>query len=115
MVQEVIWSDEALLALGDALQYLEENFSKIETKKFTDRIKRKVILLKSNPRLGRKVSKKPNTYKTVINKRIVLYYLYKPIKKEIHLLAVLEYFAKSKKIKRINYEVSSYADSRLVN
>ena len=87
MVQKITWSDDADLTLENALQYLEHNFSKIEIQKFTERIKQKVILIKSNPRLGRKVGKKSNVYKTVINKRIVLYYRYKPLKNEIVLLS----------------------------
>ena len=47
MVQKITWSDDADLTLENALQYLEHNFSKIEIQKFTERIKQKVILIKS--------------------------------------------------------------------
>lgn len=43
-------------------------------------------MLISNPRLGRKTGKRTNFRKTTINKRVVLYYQYKPRKKEIELL-----------------------------
>src|SRR4051812_15988098 len=98
MVQKVTWTERAEVTFLEAIGYLETNFSEVETEKFTARIQHKLLLLKNNPRLGRK-SKRPNVFKTVINKRIVLLYQYKPIKKEVLLLAFWNTLQNPKKLK----------------
>jgi len=102
MVQKIIWSDDALFTFENSLQYLERDFSKVEVQKFTNRISEKLLLIKSNPRLGRKIVKKPNVYKSVINKRIVLVYHYKPVKKRNRITNLLEHAPKSKEAENIN-------------
>ena len=87
MVQEINWSANAHITFREAIKYLEENFSNIELVKFTGRVDEKLFLLRTFPRLGRRVTKKSNLYKTVINKRIVLYYRYKSVRKEIVLVS----------------------------
>ena len=99
MVQKVVWSDGALRTFDNALQYLERDFSKAEIEKFTDKISQKLLLVQLNPRLGRKVDNRSNTYKTVINKRIVPYYKYKPLKKEIFLLSFWNTLQNPEKLK----------------
>jgi len=99
MVQKVIWSDDALSTFANELQYLEVNFSQVEIQKFVDKTSRKLLIIKSNPRLGSKVNRRPNTYKTVVNKRIVLYYHYKPRKEEIFLLRFWNTLQNPKKLK----------------
>ena len=86
MVQKISWLPEAEITFGEALTYLEENFTEKEMRKFAERIQQKLLVIQTNPRLGTKGSKKANVYKTVIHKKILLFYQYKPIKKEIVLL-----------------------------
>jgi plasmid stabilization system protein ParE len=88
MVPQIIWSEAALLALENEILYLEENFTGKEIQNFTDRITQKLLLIQTHPKMGRKVSKRQNVFQTGINKRIEIYYLYRPIKKEIHILAL---------------------------
>jgi len=99
MVRKIIWSGNAVITFGHAHEYLLENFSQIEAGKFAVKIERKLQLLKSNPCLGSKVSKLPNVHKTVINKRIYLYYRYKPLKKEIIILAFRNTLQNPKRLK----------------
>jgi plasmid stabilization system protein ParE len=99
MVQKIELSARAIINLEEAVKYLKQNFSEAEVWKFTDRIDEKLLLIKSNPRLGRKVHSKPNTYKTVLHKKIILYYQYKPFKKEILLLAFWNTLQNPKKLK----------------
>ena len=99
MVQKIELSTRAVITLEESVQYLKQNFSQTEVWKYTERIDKKILLIKNNPRLGRKVSKRPNTYKTVINKRIVLYYQYRPLKKEILLLSFWNTLQNPKKLK----------------
>lgn len=99
MVQKIIWSDDALITFGEAVKYLLDDFSQIQLYKFEAKIERKLLILKSNPRLGRKVGKRPNTYKTVVNKRVALYYQYRPIEKVIILLSFWNTLQNPKKLK----------------
>ena len=87
MIQNVAWLPVAQLTFTDTLLYLEENFGTIEMRKFEDIVVQKIELLKTNPKLGRKSGKRNDSYRTVIHKRIILFYQYKPIKKELRLLA----------------------------
>jgi plasmid stabilization system protein ParE len=86
MVQKVIWSPEALHTFIQIISYLNENWTHKEVEKFADRVDEKLALLSLNPRLGSIKSKKANTHKTVIHKKVLLIYKYKPLKKEIILL-----------------------------
>ena len=99
MVQKISWLPEAQVTFLSALTYLEENFTKKEVEKFAERIQQKLLVIKSNPRLGRQGSKKPNVYKTVIHKKIILFYQYKPIKKEIVLLIFWNTLQSPRKLK----------------
>ena len=86
MVQKITWLPEAQATFLSAMAYLEENFTEKEVRKFTERIAQKLLIIKLNPRLGRRGSKKANVYKTVVHKKVMLFYQYKPVKKEIVLL-----------------------------
>lgn len=99
MVQKVTWLIGAQVTFNDALNYIEENFTEKEVQKFSERIHQKLNILKSHPRLGVKSGKKKNVYKTVINKRILLIYQYKPLKNEIVLLAFWNTLQNPKKLK----------------
>jgi plasmid stabilization system protein ParE len=99
MVPEIVWSEDALLGLDKEIIYLEQNFTNTEIQKFTTRIAQKLLLIQSNPRLGRKVGYKQNVYQTTINKRIVLFYFHRPLKKEIHILAIWNTLEYPKKLK----------------
>ncbi len=99
MVQKIVWSDDAIETFGEAAKYLLDNFSQNELDRFEDKIEHKLRTLKSNPRLGRKANKRRNTYVTVINKRVVLYYQYKPIKMEIILLTFWNTLQNPKRLK----------------
>ena len=86
MVQEIIWLPEAERTFLSVVSYLLENFTEKEVAKFSERVRQKLLVIESNPRLGTKGSKKANVFKTVVHKKIILFYQYKPIKKEIVLL-----------------------------
>ncbi len=87
MIQKIIWLPIAQTTFTDALAYLEENFGSTEMQKFEDRVSQKIELLRINPKLGRKSNKRFDAYRTVIHKRIILFYQYKPTKKELRLLS----------------------------
>ncbi len=86
MVQKITWLPAAQSTFSDSLTYLEVNFSEKEIQKFVDRIQQKLLILGSFPGIGSKC-KKPGVYKTLIHKKIILFYQYRPLKNEILLLA----------------------------
>jgi len=86
MVQEVIWPPEAIASFSDIVSYLRETFSEKEVDKFADRVDAKLERIKFHPRLGSIKNKKSNVRKTVIHKKVILIYKYKPLRKEIYLL-----------------------------
>ena len=99
MVQKITWLPEAQATFLTVLKYLEEQFTEKEVEKFSERIQQKLLVLKSNPRLGSKGGKKANVYKTVVHKRVILFYQYKPVKKRNPAFNILEYIAKSRENK----------------
>ena len=99
MVQKVILSAKARKTFNDAIDYLTQKFSEKEILKFTDKIDETLSIIITDPRLARKVDGRPNVYKIVINKRIVLYYQYKPLKKEILLLTFWNTLQNPKRLK----------------
>lgn len=86
MVQKITWLPIAQTTFSETLAYLESNFSEREVQKFADRVQQKLLLVKANPRIGRRCNK-PGIYKTLVHKKLLLFYQYKPAKKEILLLA----------------------------
>ena len=99
MVQEIIWLPEAEATFLAAISYLLENFTEKEVAKFSERVRQKLLVIDANPRLGTKGGKKANVYKTVIHKRIILFYQHKPIKKEIVLLMFWNTLQNPRKLK----------------
>jgi plasmid stabilization system protein ParE len=97
VVQNVTWLPLAQSTFSDALQYLNENFSEREIQKFTEKIQQTLLVIKANPRLGRSC-KKANIFRIVINKRILLFYRYRPMKKEIQLLLFWNMWQDPKKL-----------------
>ena len=86
MVQEIIWSPAALKDFLNIISYLQENWTNKEIDNFTNRVDEKLDVLSLHPRLGSLNSKKMNIHKTIIHKKVILIYKYKPLKKEIILL-----------------------------
>jgi len=88
MVQKITWSPGAINDFLQIIAYLEENWTEKEIQKFTDRIDEKLAVLQQHPRLGSPSQKKSNVHQTVVHKKVILIYKYKPLKKEILLLSL---------------------------
>jgi plasmid stabilization system protein ParE len=86
MVQEIIWSPEATAAFLEIISYLRDTWTEKEVNEFADRVDEKLEILKSHPRVGGIKNKRLNIRQTVIHKKVVLIYKYKPRKKEVYLL-----------------------------
>lgn len=98
MVQKVTWLPLAQSTFSEAVQYLDENFSEKEIQKFVNKIQQTILIIRSNPKLGRPC-KKTNIFKIIINKRILLFYRYRPTHNEIQLLSFWNTWQNPKKLK----------------
>ena len=86
MVQKVIWSPAALKDYLNIISYLQDNWTDKEVNNFATRVDEKLNILLLHPSICYKQSKKMNIRKTILHKKIILIYKYKPLKKEIILL-----------------------------
>jgi plasmid stabilization system protein ParE len=88
MVKEVIWQNEALKEFEKIKNYLRENFGKKSVENYIRSLDKKILSIQSNPSLYPLTSKRNNVRKAVMHKRLVIFYKYKPILKEIHILSL---------------------------
>ena len=86
MVQEIIWLKGARISFDHEISYLSENFSDKVVGKFIQLVFNKLDIIKADPKFGQPSNKRPIFFKTVINKRIILVYKYKPRNKAIELI-----------------------------
>ncbi len=86
MVHKIVWSALAVKTYVDNIEYLEKEWSEKEVVNFIAAVKRKLLSLSLQPRLGVTTNKRANIRKTIVNKRILLIYRHKPQKKEIELI-----------------------------
>jgi len=86
MVQKIVWTPKAIETYDSVINYLLTNFSEKEAERFTDLIQNKLSLIRAYPLMFRPTANLRNTFRTVIHKRVVLVYQYKPRKKEVQLL-----------------------------
>lgn len=86
MVQTVVWTTEALFTYEKVIEYLSENFSETDVIKFSTAVINKITLIQLNPYAYRKSEKFANVHFTIILKRILLIYRFRPRKNEIEIL-----------------------------
>jgi plasmid stabilization system protein ParE len=86
MVQKIVWSGLALKSYLNNIAYLEKDWTSKEVNNFTEAAERKLRLLKVQPNIGNLSNKKLNIRKTLIGKRILLFYRYRISKNEIELI-----------------------------
>ncbi len=86
MVFKIIWSPLALKTYISNIEYLEAEWTNREVKNFLDAVQRKLSILSFQPKTGRLTSKRLHLRQTVIHKRMILIYRFKPQKKEVELV-----------------------------
>ena len=86
MVSKIVWSSLAIRSYIDNITYLESNWTKKELSNFIAATERKLKVLKQFPQIG--YASKQNKYlrKTLVGKRIILIYRYRPRKNAIELV-----------------------------
>ncbi len=86
MVHKIVWSALAVKTYVNNIEYLEKEWSEKEILNFIMAVKRKLVSISMQPRIGATTNKRANIRKAIINKRILLIYRHKPQKKEIELI-----------------------------
>ncbi|MEO6453086.1 MAG: type II toxin-antitoxin system RelE/ParE family toxin [Ginsengibacter sp.] len=86
MVLKIIWSPLALQSYLNNIAYLERAWTKKEVTNFIKSTEEKLELLKKFPGMGYSSQKNRFLKKTLIGKRIILIYRYKPAKNKIELM-----------------------------
>ncbi len=99
MVDKVEWSVKAQESFESIVTYLEKEWTQREVVNFVNRVNEKLELLRSFPRLGNANSRKRNTYRTLVHKKITLVYHFKPVRNEIVLITFWNNLQDPKKLK----------------
>jgi plasmid stabilization system protein ParE len=71
---KILWSKRAFEDLDGILNYLEENWTKKEVRKFVSKLHKRLILLSFFPKLYSESHQKKNVRKSVLTKQVVIYY-----------------------------------------
>lgn len=100
MVCKITWSLLALKTYISNVQYLEKEWTNKEVKKFIDAVQRRLAILFFQPQTGRLTSKRLHVRQTVIHKRVLLIYRFKPLKREIELIRFLNTYQNPKRLKK---------------
>ena len=86
MVYKVTWSNLAVETYISNIEYLETAFTDKEVSRFINTVKRRIVLIAANPKLGSLTNKRKNIRKTVIHRRLILFYRSKHKLMEIELV-----------------------------
>ena len=86
MVLKIIWSQTAIDTYIANIQYLEKEWTTKEVRNFIEAVQKKLQALSIHPNLGKRSGKRVGLRQIVVNKRMLMYYRYKPLKKEIQLV-----------------------------
>jgi len=99
MVNQIEWSVKAQDTFDGIIAYLESEWTPREVANFINRVSEKLELLRVFPKIGVPNSKKKNSYRTLIHKKVSLVYHYKPIRKEIVLITFWNNLQDPKRLK----------------
>ncbi len=86
MVEKVIWMPAAIFTYRQSIEYLIEEWSGKYANDFIVLADKKIEFICINPEMSRRSRKMKMIFSVKINKRIRLYYRYRPLKKQIDLL-----------------------------
>ena len=85
MANKIVWSKKADVSFDRLTGYLEQEWTQKEVAAFVTRVYEKIDILSVFPQAGFS-TKRSNIYKTLVHKKIILIYQYKPVKKEVLLI-----------------------------
>lgn len=87
-IYKVIWSEEALKNLKEIIDYLEENWSQKEIRKFASLLDKQIHLIQNNPQLFPESEILQNLRKSVLSKQVSIYY--EVVENEIHIVTLFD-------------------------
>lgn len=99
MVPEIIWSPLAVRTYGENIKYLEKEWTEKEVENFINATAKKLKLLKQLPGTGYSSNQNRSLRKTLIGKRIILIYRYRPRKIVIELVRFFNTWQNPEKLK----------------
>ena len=88
MAQKIVWTERALEDFEQVKSYILSEFGTVVFSKFLSSFLRKINLISNSPFLYPATSHKKYTRKAVVNKRLILFYRYKPRKNEIEIISL---------------------------
>jgi plasmid stabilization system protein ParE len=100
MVYKIIWSKLALRTYIHNIKYLESQWTEKEILNFIKAVQKKIALLSLQPQIGRLTIRRINLRQTVIHKRVILIYRFKPAKKEIELVRFFNTYQNPKRLRK---------------
>jgi len=71
---KLLWSDRASDDLRNIINYLSENWTQKEIKKFAKRLEKRLQIITINPRLYPLTKKRKNVRRSVLTKQTIVYY-----------------------------------------
>ena len=71
---KIIWSDESVKNLDSIINYLEQNWTEKEVKKFINHLNKRIKLISLNPLLFPSTPKSKKTRKSVLSKQTSIFY-----------------------------------------
>lgn len=86
MVYKVIWSSLAIKTYISNIEFLELIWTEKEILNFIDAVKRKLQLIANHPNIGSATNKRQNVRKSVIHRRVILFYRVKKRERQIELI-----------------------------
>lgn len=97
---EIIWSKKAGETFQKNIDYLKENWTEIEVKKFINRVFTYLETLRKEPFISRKTYKTKHTHIGVIIPHISVVYRIKPQKQTLEIVTFIDNRQSNKKKKR---------------
>lgn len=97
---EIIWSKKAGETFQKNIDYLKENWTEVEVKKFINRVFAYLETLSKEPFISRKTYKTKNTHIGFIIPHISVVYRIKPKKETLEIVTFIDNRQSSKKKKR---------------
>ncbi len=100
MSYTILWMPEALLTFEERITYLKIHWTEKEIKRFKERVKNYLEILKEEPLIGKRPGKLKNVHMGLIIKQVSIIYRVKVITKEIELISFIDNRQNPKKIKK---------------
>jgi plasmid stabilization system protein ParE len=100
MVFKITWSPLAIRTFEDNLKYLEKEWSENEVDNFKNAINSKLNVLSKFPFTGYPSIQNRYLRKTLIGKRIILLYRFKPSQNEIELVRFFNSWQNPRRLKK---------------